>query len=344
MHDTNVLPAFVQGTSMTRCSVITDPIFRLHDNAGHPESQARLENALSGVPGKIPIFTSGPAPLEDVRRIHNPYYLKWLEQRCAGTRSLGYIDADTYVTPSSCKVALASAGAAIKAVERSQSGEHCFAMIRPPGHHAEHDRAMGFCLLNNAAIAAAHILPSVDRVAIIDWDVHHGNGTEHAFYSSDRVLYCSTHQDLLFPYSGGVDETGAGNGKGFTINAPLQVGSGIADYYQVFSDIIVPAITRFKPEAMIISAGQDILADDPLGGMRIIPEDFEVLTCLITNAADVPVALVLEGGYGESHGLAISHIFAGLRNGELRKYQVYGSPQESTKRLVSVLKKVHRLA
>lgn len=328
---------------MTGCSVITDPIFRLHDNNGHPESQSRLENALSGVPQKIPRILAGPASLADVRLIHNPYYLKWLEQRCAATRLLGYLDADTYITPSSFDVAIHAAGAAINAAERSMNGEHCFAMVRPPGHHAEHDRAMGFCLLNNAAIAAAHLLLNVDRVAIVDWDVHHGNGTQHAFYGSDRVLYCSVHREFFFPYSGSADETGTGKGRGFTINAPLQTGSGIADYYSVFSEIFVPAITRFKPDAVIVSAGQDILTGDPLGGMRIVPENFEILTRMVAGAAEGPLSLVLEGGYGNSHGLAISHLFAALLSEKSGSNQVPGLPHDSTKRTVSVLKKIHRL-
>jgi acetoin utilization deacetylase AcuC-like enzyme len=329
---------------MAGCSAITDPLFRLHDNPGHPESQSRLENALLGVPADIPLYTPEPALLEDVRLIHNPFYLKWLKQRCAATQSVSYLDSDTYVTPYSCEVALHAAGAAISAAERSLRGEHCFALVRPPGHHAEHDRAMGFCLLNNAAIAAAYLLKSVDRVAIVDWDLHHGNGTQHAFYGSDRVLYCSTHQEFLFPYSGSVDETGTGAGEGTTVNAPLQTGCGIADYHRIYSEIFVPAIERFAPDAVIVSAGQDILADDPLGGMTIVPRDFEVLTSLVSGAAGIPLALVLEGGYGNSHGLAISHIFAALRQKGSRSYDSSGSPLESTTRTVSVLKKVHRLA
>lgn len=328
---------------MAGCSVVTDPIFRLHDNAGHPENQSRLENALSGVPQKIPRIVAGLASIADVRLIHDPFYLNWLGQRCAATRSLGYLDADTYITPWSCEVALHAAGAAIIAAERSINGEHCFAMVRPPGHHAERDRAMGFCLLNNAAIAAAHLLLTVNRVAVVDWDVHHGNGTQHAFYDSDRVLYCSAHQDFFFPYSGSVDETGTGKGNGFTINAPLPKGSGIADYHHVFSEIFVPAITRFNPDAIIISAGQDILADDPIGGMKIVPEDFEILTKMVAGAADVPLALVLEGGYGSSHGLAVSHIFAALLSERSSGNQVHDLPNESTKQTVSVLKKIHRL-
>ena len=328
---------------MAPCSVLTDNIFRLHDNPGHPENQSRLEKALLGVPHAIPRIAAEPALTEDIILIHNPFYLEWLEQRCAATKDLGYIDSDTYITPRSYEVALHAAGAAIGAAERSAHGEHCFALIRPPGHHAEHDRAMGFCLLNNAAIAAARLLQNVDRVAIIDWDMHHGNGTQNAFLGSDRVLYCSTHREFIFPFSGGVEETGIGAGRGFTINAPLQAGSGIADYHLVFSEVFVPALTRFSPDAVIVSAGQDILADDPLGGMSVVPEDFSILADMVVGAAGVPLALILEGGYGDSVGPAISHIFAALHRERGRDLRVMHLPHESTERTVSILKKIHGL-
>ena len=185
-------------------------------------------------------------------------------------------------------------------------------------------------------------LERADTIAIVDWDAHHGNGTQNSFYGTDRVLYCSVHQEHFFPYSGTVEEVGMGDGNGFTVNAPLQAGSTIADYQSIFSDIFVPAIERFSPDVMIISAGQDILFDDPIGRMNIRPQDFEQLTRMLTGAAGVPLALVLEGGYSRSHGAAIHHIFAGLTSGS--KVNASGIPSERTKRLVSRLKSVHRLS
>jgi acetoin utilization deacetylase AcuC-like enzyme len=193
------------------------------------------------------------------------------------------------------------------------------------------------------AVAAKNALEHVDTIAIIDWDVHHGNGTQNSFYGTDRVLYCSVHQEHFFPYSGTVDQVGSGDGKGYTMNAPLQAGSTIADYHYGFSEIFVPAIERFSPDVVIISAGQDILFDDPLGMMSIRPQDFEPLTRMLALAAGVPLALVLEGGYSQSHGAAIQYIFAGLTS-EAAVTHVSGIPSEHTQKVVSLLKKAHHLS
>ena len=223
-------------------------------------------------------------------------------------------------------------------------GEHCLSLMRPPGHHAERDRAMGFCLLNNPAVAAMHALESVDRVAIVDWDVHHGNGTQHAFYRSDRVLYCSVHQKGIFPYSGSVEETGISTGRGYTINAPLAAGATIGDYQLIFSEIFCPALRRYRPDLVIVLAGQDILKDDPLGWMQIQPKDFEVLTRLIQDAADGSLALVLEGGYGPSHGEAVGYIISALKREHQISVPDNTAASPATRALVSQLKKMHGFA
>jgi len=326
---------------MGRCCAIIDPICADHDNPSHPESNARLVNACSGIPRDISLLAPEPATREDIERVHDPAYLSWLEQRCAATKKLDWLDSDTYITPHSFDVALHAAGAAIAAVERSIEGEHCFALVRPPGHHAEFDRAMGFCLVNNVAVAAKKALEHVDTIAIVDWDAHHGNGTQNSFYGTDQVLYCSVHQAHFFPYSGSVDEVGIGEGKGYTINAPLQAGSAVSDYQVVFSEIFVPAIERFSPDVLIVSAGQDILFDDPIGRMCIRPQDFELLTRMLAHGSGLPLALVLEGGYSPSHGAAIHHIFAGLTSEG--SVNARGIPSERTRKVVSMLKSAHHL-
>jgi len=329
---------------MVRCSAITDPVTAWHDVAGHPECQARLESVLSEIPAALPLHRASSASRKDAERIHDPGYISWLEQRCAATTSIGYLDRETYVTPRSLDVALHAAGAAVAACGRAMDGEHCLSLMRPPGHHAERIRAMGFCLLNNAAIAASDALDSVDRVAIIDWDVHHGNGTQQAFYGSDRVLYCSVHQEGIFPYSGSVDETGRGKGRGYTINAPLAAGAALADYRLIFSEVFCPALRRYRPDLVIVSAGQDILSDDPLGWMMLHPPDLSVLTRLVHDAADRPLALVLEGGYGPSHGKAVRYIISALvREGEL-PVQDLPPASAATVAVVALLKKMHGLS
>ena len=325
-----------------RCSAITGMQFSAHDLAGHPESNARLITACSGLPSQCPVYRPQACSIEDLKRVHSPSYITMLQEQCSSTTTAKFLDPDTYITRHSFEVAALAAGSAIAAVERSLSGEHCFALVRPPGHHAEYNHAMGFCLVNNAAVAAVSALEKTDRVAIVDWDYHHGNGTQHAFASSNRVLYCSVHHGDAFPGSGSLAETGSGEGAGFTINAPLNAGATIADYAYVFSEVFIPALTRFNPDAIIVSAGQDILFDDPLGMMDVQPHDLEILTRMLAVSTGIPLALVLEGGYSPSHGKAVSHIFAGLRSerdpeNETRK------PHDSTRKTVSYLKKIHRI-
>ena len=321
---------------MPGCSVVTSDLFSRHDMRGHPENEARLQGALAGVPKGIPRYPPVSATREDAERVHTPDYLDLLADACRGTRTYTMLDPDTYVTPASLDVALLAAGGAIGAAERALAGENCFALVRPPGHHAERDRAMGFCLLNNVAIAAARALGEVERVAIVDWDVHHGNGTQQAFYDTDRVLYCSIHRGHYYPGTGRTDERGSGRGEGFTLNAPLDAGATIADYDAVFREIFAPTIRRFRPGLLLVSAGQDILSDDPLGGMELLPPDLGLLASRLLEAGGLPLALVLEGGYGPSHGAAVAEIFRVLGGGAPPAPR--GSPSETTERVIGALK------
>ena len=343
-------------------SAISGPIFKNHDCKGHAECHDRLLSVLESMPTDIVIHEPVQATRSQLETVHVPGYLTWLERQCVKHVDFcsldeyaysggyfennqlvpGYLDPNTYINPCSYEVATYAAGSAAAAVEYALSGERCFALVRTPGHHAEADRAMGFCLLNNTAVAAADALKAVDRVAIIDWDAHHGNGTQNIFYAEDRVLYCSVHQKDFFPHTGLIDETGTGKGKGFTINAPLERNSAIADYLLTFKEIFTPALRRFRPGLVIISAGQDVLEDDPLGSMKLGPADIGLLTHLVLEAADCPLALILEGGYGPSHGAAVRSVFDVLKGSE-PVVNSAGRPRKETIETVSLLKKIHNL-
>jgi acetoin utilization deacetylase AcuC-like enzyme len=343
------------------CAVITGPVFDLHDCPGHPESAGRLHAILANLPAGTSLLNPVAATEEDLARVHLPGYLAWLRRlsprsvagvgaRISGpdgsqvpevTGLPGFIDADTYFTPWSYAVATYAAGAACMAAERAREGKSSFALVRPPGHHALPGRAMGFCLINNTAVAVAKALGSVDRVAIVDWDIHHGNGTQEIFKKSERVLYCSVHAEGIFPGSGAATETGSGPGAGYTVNAPLLPGSAIGDYVHVFTELFFPVIERAKPDLLLVSAGQDALAGDPLSVMDLHPADYGVLTGLLLEATGLSPALILEGGYGPSHPAAINAILRAVE-GKRRTEQAPG-PTDATRARVRVYRKLHGL-
>jgi len=316
-------------------SVISGEIFTRHDIPGHRECSIRLKRALSAIPPGVSWRDPVSAAPEDLGRVHTPEYIRWLQTIASSSH---YLDLNTYVTEDSFAVASFAAGSAIAAAERALDGEHCFAIVRPPGHHAEPDQAMGYCLINNAAVAAAAALEDTDRVAIVDWDLHHGNGTQKIFYASDRVLYCSVHQEGIFPRSGWIDEIGTGRGKGYSVNAPLKRGAGLADYRAVMEEVFVPMIRKYDPDLLIISAGQDPLFDDQEGGMELVPGDFGILARIVSEGTDLPLALVLEGGYGPSLGQAVSHILQAL--GGPMDLPAPGVPSPSTRQLVTSLQRI----
>ena len=250
----------------------------MHPAGSHPESQERI----AVLQQHFAYVECAPATEDDVLRCHTPE----LVERVRATR--GWLDADTICTETSFDAALLAAGAAIEAVRRGG-----FALARPPGHHAERDRAMGFCLFDSIAIAArwAQAELGIERVAIVDWDVHHGNGTDAIFRGDDSVLVVSLHQWPFYPGSGG-----PGTSDGSTLNVPLAAGSGDAEYVAAFGDLVEPVVTAFDPELVLVSAGFDAHVDDPLAGMEVTEAGF---TELARRSAQLGhrVAAVLEGGY-----------------------------------------------
>ncbi len=241
------------------------------------------------------------APPEAITRIHDPLLIANLE---ASRGNTGWIGADTMVGPESFDVARLAAGAAIAAIDAVIEGpsRQAFVVARPPGHHATPSRSMGFCLLNSVAIAAAHALHrGLRRVAILDWDVHHGNGTQDAFYERDDVLFVSLHRAPFYPGTGASFERGAGAGTGFTLNIPLLAGSGDTTYLHQIRSVVVPAIDAFAPDLLLVSAGYDAHVHDPLGGMNVSEAGFKAFNRVAIELADRlcdgRLVLVLEGGY-----------------------------------------------
>jgi acetoin utilization deacetylase AcuC-like enzyme len=286
--------------------VIASTRFAEHQTPpGHPEAPERAE-AMDVVADEWKrqrgeVVAPRLATVEQLARVHDLRYIQKVES-VAG-RAVAF-DADTYTSPETHEIALLAAGAAIDAVERVMAGRQTSAMalVRPPGHHAEADRAMGFCLFNNVAVAAAHARAlGAERVAVVDFDVHHGNGTQHMFESDRHVLYVSTHQFPYYPGTGAADEIGGGRGEGFTVNIPLEVGATDADYQVAFNRIVLPVLRQFKPQLLLVSAGFDAHERDPLAGMRLSSGAFGGMTADLRAVADEHcegrIALVTEGGY-----------------------------------------------
>ena len=293
-------------------TVFTTPRFLDHLNPpGHPERVERAEvmQAVATEFGRRGGAVVEPRPATDAElgRIHDQVYL----DRIRGTAGRATaLDPDTFTSPDTYDAALLAAGAVLSGVDHvldAGRGAKALAMVRPPGHHAERDRAMGFCVFNNVAVGAAHARArGLKRVAVVDYDVHHGNGTQQAFYSDPAILFISSHQFPFYPGSGAAGEIGSGatdgarGGMGFTANFPLEAGGTDADYERVY-DVVVGMLRQFRPELILLSAGFDAHEDDPLGGMRVTTPQFGRLTAMLASAADGccegRLVAVTEGGY-----------------------------------------------
>jgi acetoin utilization deacetylase AcuC-like enzyme len=273
---------------------------------GHPERSERAEvmDVIAGQWRRKGGAVEAPRPVtdEELARVHDPAYLAALAATAGSARAL---ETDTYTSPDSIDVARLAAGAAVDAVDRVMSGKphtRALVLVRPPGHHAERDRAMGFCLYNNVAVAAAHARArGLERVAIVDYDVHHGNGTQHTFEADASVLYISTHQFPFYPGTGAVQEIGRGGGAGFTVNVPMEAGAVDEDYRAAFDAIVLPVLRQYRPQLLMISAGFDAHERDPLAGMRLTTPAFGAMTRELRRVADEccngRIVAVTEGGY-----------------------------------------------
>src|SRR5438094_220507 len=283
--------------------LIASPRFGEHTTPpGHPERPERAEvfdqvaSAWRDKGGMV--LEPRAATREELLRVHDAAHIDAME----ATRDRAVmLDADTFTSPESYEIALLAAGAAVQAAEHAlDTKETAFALVRPPGHHAERDKAMGFCLFNNVAVAAAAVVArGLSRVAVVDIDVHHGNGTQWMFYADPKVLYVSTHQFPFYPGTGAADETGTGPGKGFTFNVPLAAGATDADYASAYRTI-AGVLEKYAPELLLVSAGFDAHADDPLASMRMTTAGYAAVVKSLTDVATrvgCPMALVTEGGY-----------------------------------------------
>ena len=296
---------------MRKTGIVRDNRYLEHYmGAGHPECPERLEaiyrmldEEMKGDLLNVPVRE---AEREELLYVHTSRYI----DEIASTEGLKatYLDPDTQTSPGSYRAALLAAGGLCEAVKMVNSGDldNAFALVRPPGHHAERSRAMGFCLFNNVAIAAMYARNrlGLERILIVDWDVHHGNGTQHSFEGDDSILYFSTHQYPHYPGTGSYGEVGTGRGVGYTVNVPLPTGYGDGDYVSIFDRVLKPVAIEYRPDLILVSAGFDIYRGDPLSSMNVTPEGFAGMTRLLMDLADDccggKLVATLEGGYNIS--------------------------------------------
>ena len=296
---------------MNRTGIVKDRRYMEHVmDPGHPESPERLgeiyqmieEEEMRGrFLGKV---RPRPATRKEIEMVHSPAYIDLV----ASTADKPYVrlDMDTSTCAKSYETALLAAGGLLELIKVVMQGKlnNGFALVRPPGHHAERDRAMGFCLFNNIAIGARYALRnfSLQRILIVDWDVHHGNGTQNSFYEDPQVLYFSTHRyGFFYPGTGGATEVGKGRGEGFTVNVPFSTGAGDADYGNIFEKLLKPIALEYQPQLILVSAGFDTHYNDPLGGMEVSEKGYARMTQILMEIAGATaqgkLVLTLEGGY-----------------------------------------------
>ncbi|MCU0509357.1 MAG: histone deacetylase [Anaerolineae bacterium] len=340
----------------TVTGLVYDPLFLEHSISGHPENAARLEAIVaelrpSGLWDRMTPVMAEPVDLELLARVHDPAYIARVAAISA--RGGGFLDSDTYLVRASYDAARLAAGGAAKLTRGVLRGElrNGIALVRPPGHHAERRRGMGFCLFNNIAVAAQAALDEfgLERVLIFDWDVHHGNGTQDIFYDSPQVMFMSTHQYPHYPGTGDWREAGAGEGSGFTVNLPLPVGVGDAGFARLFDEIVAPIAERFAPQLILVSAGYDAHWRDPLAGLHLSLRGYwrlaKGLIALADRLCSGRIVVVLEGGYDlEVLALGVADTCRALLGDDAPGADTIGPtewPEPSLDRLTNALRSRH---
>ncbi len=305
---------------MSSVAIIKDDRYLEHNpGEGHPESPNRLRvihDLIDKEFGSLPLIPPRLATEIELALVHDPFYIQTVANTAG--KLFSQLDPDTGLSARSYEIARLAAGGLLQAVDALVNPKAAilnpksiFAFVRPPGHHAEPARGMGFCLFNNIAIAAEYAKEKygLKRILIVDWDLHHGNGTQRAFYGDPGVLFFSSHQYPYYPGTGGFDEVGSGDGEGFTVNAPFPTGFGDAEYINVYSRILKPIALEYRPEIILVSAGFDPFVQDPLGGMKVTGDGFGALAGIVQDIARKTcsgrILITLEGGYNPE----------GLRNG-----------------------------
>ena len=304
-----------------KVGMVYDPVYLEHETGTHVENKDRLTATISlleesGLRDKIALLPPRAAEIDELTLVHAREHISHVEAQCS--QGGGWLDADTVTSPGSYNAALHAAGGVLTAIDEvmTKRVDNAFALVRPPGHHATCWHAMGFCLFNNIAIGAKYALANynIERILIVDFDVHHGNGTQDTFYADPNVLYFSTHEYPFYPGTGSIDETGAREGEGFTVNVPLIAGWGDEEYKAVFEDVLAPLARRFNPQLVMVSAGYDAHWADGLALMQMSVSGFarlvEILKILADTLCQGKLVFTLEGGY--NHEALSSSIAATL--------------------------------